>query len=215
MAEALAEATELMTGLLVAELVPNEDTLVSVRLLPDRVEDADEDEAKTDVVAEEVTEEVGLARVDDPGRLLLLREAVEEKDERLVDVEADPEEEVIEAVTEPEAEEVSSPGSGVSVGSPSSSCVMVEVGISSPSVIVISSSSLEVETGFSLSVSEDVELVVAVGVMLADDMSMTMELTLVEVELATADDDIVEDDCVAVVVVVGPMEVLLPGMRLR
>ena len=40
--------------------------------------------------------------------------------------------------------------------------------------------------------------------MLADGMSTTMEVTLLELELATADDDIVEDGCVVVVVVVGP-----------
>lgn len=92
---------------------------------------------------------------------------------------------------------------------------MVEVGISSPSVIVISPSSpIDVETGVSSSPSEDVELVREADVVLADGMSTTIEVTLVELELDTADDDIFEDDCV-VVVVVGPIEVLLPGIRLR
>lgn len=174
-----------------------------------------EDEAEA--VAEEMTEEVALADGDDddPGRLVELREAVEDEDVRLVDDEADPEVGVTEAVTAPEVEEVSSSGSGVSVGSPSSSSVVVDVGISSPSVIVISLSSLEVETGVSSSSSENVELELGVGVMLADGMSTTMEVTLLELELATADDDTVEDDCVVVVVVVGPIEVLLPGMRFR
>jgi hypothetical protein len=174
-----------------------------------------EDEAEA--VAKDVAEEVALADGDDddPGKLVELMEAVEDKDERLVNDEADTEVEVTEAVTEPEVEEVSSSGSGVSVGSPSSSSVVVDVGISSPSVIVISLSSLEVETGVSSSSSEDVELELGDGVMLADGISTTMEVTLLELELATADDDIVEDDCVVVVVVVGPIEVLLPGMRFR
>jgi len=91
---------------------------------------------------------VALAEGDDPGRLVELGEAVEDVDERLVGAEAGPEGEVTEAVTELEVEELSSSGSGVSVGSPSSS-VMVRVGVSSPSVIVISPSSLEVDVGAS------------------------------------------------------------------
>ena len=129
-------------------------------------------EDEVEAVAEEVTAGAALADGDDddPGRLVELREAVEDEDERLVDDEADPEVEVTEAVTKPEVEEVSSSGSGVSVGSSSSSSVVVDVGISSPSVIVISSSSLEVETVVSSSSSEDIELELGVGVMLADGM---------------------------------------------
>jgi hypothetical protein len=174
-------------------------------------------EDEVEAVAEGVSEEVALADGDDdePGRLVELREAAKDKDERLVDDEADPEVEVTEAVTEPEVEGVSSSGSGVSVGSPSSSSVMVEDGISSPSVIVMSLSSLEVETGVPSSSSEDVELELGVVVILADGMSTIMDVTLLELELVTADDGIVEDDDVVVVMVVGSMEVLLPGMRLR
>jgi len=201
MAEALAEATELMTRLLLPELDTDKDEPVDKELLPDRVEDVNEDGA--------ATEDIALAEGDDPGRLVELSEAVEDTDERLVDVEADPEVEVTEAVAEPEFEEVLPPSSP-----PSSSSVMVEVGDSPPSVIVISSSSpLDVETGMS---SSDIELGPLVGVLLEDGMSMAIEVTLVVVELATADDDIAEDDCVVVVVVaVGPIEVVLPGMRLR
>ena len=66
-----------------------------------------EGEAVAEETVEEVTEDVALADEDDPGRLVELRYAVEDIDERLVEVEADPEEEVTEAVTEPEVEEVS------------------------------------------------------------------------------------------------------------
>lgn len=66
-----------------------------------------EDKAVAEETAEEVAEDVALADGDDPGRLVELRYAVEDIDERLVEVEADPEEEVTEAVTEPEVEEVS------------------------------------------------------------------------------------------------------------
>jgi hypothetical protein len=218
MGDALAEATGLMVELLGLELDPDEDELASEKLLPDRLEDVNVDEAVAEPVAEEVaedvTEEVVLAVGDDPGRLVELGEAVEDVDERLVDAEADPGEEVTEAVTELEVEEVSSSGSGVSLGSPSSS-VMVELGVSSPSVMDISPSSLEVDVGASSTAWEDVDVVLATGVMLADGVSMTMELTLVVLGLTTADGDIAEDDFVVVVVVVGPMEVLLPGMRLR
>lgn len=63
-------------------------------------------EDEVEAVAEEVTEEMALTDGgdDEPGRLVELREAVEDKDERLVDDEADPEIEVTEAVTEPEVE---------------------------------------------------------------------------------------------------------------
>lgn len=174
-----------------------------------------EDEAEA--VAEEETEELAPADGDDDdlGRLVEPNEAVEDRDERIIDIEAGPKAEVTEAVTEPEVEEVSSPGSEVSVDSPSSSSVIVELGISSPSVIVISLSSLDVETGVSSSSSEDVELGLGVGVMIADGMSTTMEVTPLELELAAAEDDIIKDDCVVEVVVVGPMEVLLPEMRFR
>ena len=45
LAEALAEATELTTELLTPELDTDEDELASRELLPDRVEDVEEDEA--------------------------------------------------------------------------------------------------------------------------------------------------------------------------
>lgn len=201
-AEALAEATELMTGLLNPELSTDEDELASKELLPDRVDEVDEGEDEDEAVAEEVTGEVALADMDVRGRLVELREAVEDTDERLVDVVADAEVEVTEDVTEPEVEAVSS-------------SVMVGVGVSSPSVMVISlSSPTDVETGVSSS-SEDAELEPVIGVTLADGMPMTMEVMLLELGLATADDDIDEDDCVVIAVVVGPMDLLLPGMRLR
>lgn len=204
MGEALAETTELMVGLLEPVLVPGEDEGVVEGPLPDWVEGVDDGDATT----EDEVDEAALAEEDDLGRLVELGELEGAIDERLVDVDADPEAEeaeVTEAVTEYEVEEVPSPESGVSVGSPSPSSVMV----------VASSPPIDVETGVSSSSSVDVELELIVGVMLADGVPMTMEERLVELGLATADDDIFEDDCVVVVVVVGPMEVLLPGMRLR
>lgn len=162
----------------------------------------------SDATTEDEVDEVALAEEDDLGKLVELGELEGAIDERLVDVDADPEVEeveVAEVVTEYEVEEVPSPESGVSVGSPLSSSVMV----------VASSPPIDVETGVSSPSSVDIELELVVGVMLADGVPMTMEERLVELGLATADDDIFEDDCVVVVVVVGPMEVLLPGMRLR
>jgi hypothetical protein len=177
MGDALAEATELIAELLDPELV------------------TDEDEG---VVKEEV-DEVALAEEDDPGKPVELGELVGAIDERLVDVDADPEVEeveVTEAVTEFEVEEVTSL---------SSSSVMVAV----------SSPPIDVETGVSSYSSEEVELDLVLDVMLADGVPMIMEVTLVELGLTAADNDVVEDDSVVVVVVVGPMEVLLPGTRLR
>lgn len=70
----------------------------------------EEAEAVAEAVVEEVIEEVALADGDDDesGRLVELREVVEDRNERLVDVDADPEEEVTEAVTNPRVVEVSS-----------------------------------------------------------------------------------------------------------
>lgn len=155
-----------------------------------------------------MVEDVALAEEDDPSEPVELDELVGDEDERLVDVEADPEVEeveVTEAVTELEVEEVPSPESGVSVGSPSSS----------PVIVVASSPAIEVELGVLSPSSVDVELELVVGVMLADGVPMTMGVTLVELGLTAADDDIAEDNCVVLVVVASPMEVLLPGMRLR
>jgi hypothetical protein len=205
MGAALAEVTGLIAVLLDTVLIPDEDEVIAEEPLPDRVEEVD----KGDATTEEVVDEVALAGEDDADEAAELSELVEDTDEGLVDVEADPEVEeveVAEAVTEFEVEEVPSPESGVSVGSPSSSSV----------IVVASSPPTDVETGVSSPSSVDVELELVVDVMLVDGVPMTMEETLEELGLTAADDDIVEDDfVVVVVVVVGPMEVLLPGMRLR
>jgi hypothetical protein len=205
MGAALAEVTGLIAVLLDTVLIPDEDEVIAEEPLPDRVEEVD----KGDATTEEVVDEVALAGEDDADEAAELSELVEDTDEGLVDVEADlevEEVEVAEAVTEFEVEEVPSPESGVSVGSPSSSSV----------IVVASSPPTDVETGVSSPSLVDVELELVVDVMLVDGVPMTMEETLEELGLTAADDDIVEDDfVVVVVVVVGPMEVLLPGMRLR
>jgi hypothetical protein len=195
MGDALAEATELIAELLDPELVTDEDEGMVKEPLPAWVVEVDEGDATT----EEEVDEVALAEEDDPGKPVELGELVGAIDERLVDVDADPEVEeveVTEAVTEFEVEEVTSL---------SSSSVMVAV----------SSPPIDVETGVSSYSSEEVELDLVLDVMLADGVPMIMEVTLVELGLTAADNDVVEDDSVVVVVVVGPMEVLLPGTRLR
>jgi hypothetical protein len=172
--------------------------LIAELLDPELVTDEDEGMVKEplpawvvevdegDATTEEEVDEVALAEEDDPGKPVELGELVGAIEEV----------EVTEAVTEFEVEEVTSL---------SSSSVMVAV----------SSPPIDVETGVSSYSSEEVELDLVLDVMLADGVPMIMEVTLVELGLTAADNDVVEDDSVVVVVVVGPMEVLLPGTRLR